>query len=104
MKRYYWKAYAPGTRSQAITLIERTISRHGFLVDFKMFSDISLSMFVEIEKGKIEPLALELGQLISLEGDYPPASDAIVECSLLINVTFVQGTGRMEMDVPQVPG
>jgi hypothetical protein len=53
MKHIFWTGYSQGDRHEAIDSIKCIVSQYGDLVDFKFFSDISLSMTIEIEALKL---------------------------------------------------
>ncbi len=54
MKNIFWTGFSDDERHIAINKIQNTVSKYGDIVDFHLFSDISLSMAIEIEELKIE--------------------------------------------------
>ncbi len=104
MERFFWKAYCSKDRTQSITEIRNIISKHGFIVDFKRFSDVSISMVIEIEKQKVCGLYRNLNEYMNLDDFKEFESSSIEECVVLLNVTFTKSTGDMKIEVPAVPG
>ena len=60
MENIFWTGYSNDERHTAINKIQSVVSKYGDLVDFKLFSDISLSMTIEIEEFKIENMSREM--------------------------------------------
>lgn len=104
MGKLYWTGICSQERTQAIAQISSIINRHGFFSEFKLFSDVSLSMVIEIEERKVDALYEELGTYLALD-DFPAVhSNSAKERIILFNVTFTRGTGNVEREVPAVPG
>ena len=104
MGRIYWTGICNKERNEAIGAISTIINRHGFFTDFKLFSDVSLSMVVEVEERNVDALYAELGNYLALE-DFPAVtSTSAKERVILLNITFTRGTGNLEREVPAVPG
>lgn len=99
MDRYYWTGYTSKERRQAIYEIEGKISRFGFIVDFKAFSDISISLIIELEDQKIGPLYQELKELLRLEDVTFPTTGSVKECLVLLHISFTSGSGRVRKEV-----
>ena len=69
-----------------------------------MFSDISLSLIIEMEKSKVDLLFGDLKAYMEMKDFENLNSDSKKECSVLLNVTFSKGTGNMIIETPAVPG
>lgn len=104
LKRYFLTGYSDQQRLTAIPEIEQIIGRHGFITDFKMFSDISLSIAIEIPENQVAALYQELKTCMRLEDEPALHSDSRRECTLYLNVTFTMGSGDLKQEVPNVPG
>lgn len=104
MGKLYWTGICSKERNQAITQIGAIINRHGFFTDFKLFSDVSLSMVIEIEERKVDALYEELADYLALEDFSPVHSNSAKERIILFHVTFTRGTGNVAREVPAVPG
>lgn len=104
MKNIFWTGFSNEERHSAIDKIKSAISKYGDVVDVHLFSDISLSMTVEIEENKIEPLYEELNKIIIVQKseDVHPISKK--ERNIYLNITFAKGTGNLKIEVPSVPG
>lgn len=104
MKRFFYTAISREDRLSAIPQLEECINRLGAIVDFKFFSDLSISLIVEIEERNIKPLHEQLQKLLDISDHMEPVSASEQECMLLLNITFSKGTGDMLVAVPAVPG
>src|SRR5512137_1881197 len=107
-----------GFRLRAVAREERTaatsraegavLSRRGDILDFKMFSNLSLNLLVELEAGAVVGLADEfegLGWPVDLE---PPREALLarggerLEGTVLLD--FPEGDGELVIPLPRVPG
>jgi hypothetical protein len=104
MTKYYWTAFCKRNRYIAIDHIVQIINTHGAVTDSKMFSDLSLSLIIEIEARQIAPLYAELGAYIDLSDTEVVKTDATVERMILLSVNFTRGKGNLKIEVPAVPG
>ncbi len=69
-----------------------------------MFSDIAISMIIEIEEFKVDSLFDELTSYMKMNEFEYISTDSKKECIILLNVTFTKGTGDLRIEVPAVPG
>ncbi len=104
MKNIFWTGFSDDERHIAINKIQNTVSKYGDIVDFHLFSDISLSMAIEIEELKIDKLYEELSKVIGLEQAECLNSSSTKERKLYLNITFAKGTGNLKIEVPTIPG
>jgi hypothetical protein len=104
MNRIYWTGFSSSTRNQAIYEISAIINRHGFITDFRMFSDLSLSISIEVEERKIDALYAELGKYMHLNDFTLLNTNSVKERLILLSVNFSQATGDLVIEVPAVPG
>ncbi len=103
MKRLYWSGYSKKDRITIISEIEEIVNRHGFIMDFKQYSDLTLMLSMEVAESKIEALYEDLCKSLTLgtwEKNNDPQED---ECLIFLNITFL-GTGRHIIEVPSIPG
>lgn len=100
----FWTGFSDDERHSAINKIQRVISKYGDLVDIHLFSDISLSMTIEIEEFKIDRLYDELTKIIRVQKPEYLNSISKKERTLYINITFAKGTGNLKIEVPSIPG
>ncbi len=104
MNKLYWTGICGQERTGAITQISTIINRHGCFTDFRLFSDVSLSMVIEVEERNVDALYGELGNYLAL-ADFPAVgSNSARERIILLHVTFTRGTGDVAREVPAVPG
>jgi hypothetical protein len=116
----YWKSIARGRdfhiqavarqrRGEAISLAEEAVQRQrGDILDFKMFSDLSLCMIVELTGGGALALLDALAAL-GWSAEVEPGREALAgrEADRLegtFQVTFPEGDGSLVIPVPAVPG
>ncbi|WP_242926401.1 hypothetical protein [Pontibacter vulgaris] len=104
MQSIYWVGYCDKERNQAINEINKIINQHGFTADFKMFSDVSLSMIIEIEERRVDALYKDLAKYMQLNDSRPLNSGSAQERTVLLHITFTKGTGDLRIEVPAVPG
>ncbi len=104
MNRYFLTGYYDKERIIGISDIEKSINKYGFIIDFKMFSDISISMIIEIEEFKVDALFDELTSYMKMNEFKNISTDSKKDCLLLLNVTFTKGTGDLRIEIPAVPG
>lgn len=104
MKRYYWNGISKDERIKSISEITTRVDRYAAIINFQRFSDISLSLVIEIEEYKINDLYNCLQEIMFVEGFDDIPSDSTAECIILFNITFTKGTGDMKIEVPQIPG
>jgi len=104
MENLFWIAYSNEERHSVINKIQSIISKYGDVVDFKLFSDISLSIKIEIEELNINKLYDELSHNIGMDKFEYLNSIAKKERAVYLNVTFNKGTGNLKIEVPSVPG
>lgn len=104
MENIFWTGYSDEERHSAIINIKSVISKYGDVVDIHFFSDISLSMTIEIEEFKIDKLNTELSKIIGVREAEYLNSISKKERTVYINITFSKGTGNLKIDIPSVPG
>jgi len=116
----YWRSIAKGKdfcirivvhegREQAIDHGKDAIQRnHGDILDFKMFSNLSLAMIVEMNGSRVLALLdslVELGWDVELEPDREAiglrATDLLEGT---FQMTFPEGDGELKIPQPAVPG
>ena len=100
MKNIFWTGFSHDERHHAIS----KVSKYGDVVDFHIFSDISLSMTIEIEEFKIDNLYDDLTKIILVQKFEYLNSISKKEIIVYLNITFAKGTGNLKLEVPPVPG
>jgi len=104
MENIFWKGFSNDERLSSITTIKELIARYGDIVDFKLFSDVSLTVVIEIGAFNIDKLYNELAENIGMDKFDYLHSIARKEMTVYLNITFTKGTGDLIIEVPAVPG
>lgn len=104
MNTIFWAGYCTNERIIAISEIEKIINNHGYIVDFKQFSDISLSIKIELEELNIDKLFIALKEYMSLNDFEKINSSSNRERLIFLNVTFIKGSGDLRNEIPAIPG
>jgi hypothetical protein len=104
MENIFWTGFSDDERHSAINKIQDVISKYGYVVDFHLFSDISISMTIGIEEFKIDILYDELTTIIGIQKFEYLNSNSKEERKVYLNITFSKGTGNLKIEVPSVPG
>ncbi len=104
MSSIYWTGICGKARNQAISDISAIINHHGYLTHFQLFSDVSLSMIIEIEERNVDALYEGLTKYLRIDDFVYINSNSAKERTILFNITFTQGRGTLRIEVPAVPG
>lgn len=104
MNAIFWAGFTNDERHSAITKIQRVVSKFGDIVDIHLFSDLSLSLTIEVQELKIDKLHEELSKIIGVEKAEDLNSISKTERTIYLNITFAKGTGNLKVEVPSVPG
>ena len=104
MGNVFWTGYCDKERIAAISEIERIVDLYGFITDFKQFSDISISIMIELEESRVDVLYNALKRFVNLNEYEGLHSTSNRERSIFLNITFSKGTGDLRVEVPAVPG
>ncbi|HAQ37336.1 MAG TPA: hypothetical protein DCX89_08305 [Saprospirales bacterium] len=103
-KHFYWKGYGDAERHSTIYQIENIINQNGYIDDFHMFSDVAISLKINIEERFMASLHRELSDIIHLTELPHIELQSGVECTVFLNLTFTHSTGNLMIEVPAVPG
>jgi hypothetical protein len=104
MENIFWTAYSTGDRLTELETIKQTVAGYGDIVDYHMYSDISMAVTIEIAEYKIDALYDALQQVVSMDAVAPLHSQANRERTVFLNISFAKGTGQLRVEVPSVPG
>lgn len=106
-KKLNWQLFSNEDRNVIIENIKNVISRSdGYIINFNMFSDLALSLSVEIEENKIQTLHRALSQIVNvseLERDNI-SLESKKEWLIFMNISFGRGKGELKQETPEVPG
>ena len=103
MHKVYWTGICSNERLTAISDISARLCRYGSILQFQKFSDLVLSLVVEVETGKLNFLHEDLGPLLNIEGFKSEDAAYTGEVILFLNITFAKGTGDLEFEIPDIP-
>jgi len=104
LKNIFISGYCLYDRNIAIYKIENTIDDFGFIIDFKIFSDISISFIISIDENKISELYDKLSAFLILDDIELPILESAKERIVFLKVTFSNATGKIKTEIPAVPG
>ena len=104
MNNIFWSGFSDSERHSAINKIQSVVSKYGDVIDVHFFSDISLSMTIEIEEFKIDKLYNELTKIIGVQNSELLNSISKKERTIYLNITFSKGKGDLKIEVPALPG
>lgn len=101
MKKFYWSALSDDNRHKAIQDTILVVNRYGVLNSFLRCSDLSLGLSIDTEERYVERLYLDLAGIMTLTGKVGQVDDrSSASCMVLLNLTFLQGTGELEIENP----
>ena len=100
MEAIFWTGFSNKERTIAIADIERVINHFGYITDFKLFSDTSISIKIEIEEHYIDKLYEDLTKDLSLDAVEKVSSSLKAERVIFLNITFAKGTGNLKIETP----
>ena len=104
MSNIFWTAYSSGDRFFTINTTQDVVAAYGDIVDFKLYSDISIVFTIEIQERKIDALYNKLKEHLLLDDYSMLNSKSGKERVIYLNVSFAQASGNLRVEVPSVPG
>ena len=102
-----WEVFTNQERNNAIEDLKRIISSNGgFILNSNFFSDLALSLTIEIEERKIEDLHDALSRVVTISelGNSKFDKESEKEWWLFLNINFTKGKGDLKINIPEVPG
>lgn len=104
MQNIFLTGYSQAPRHQSIESIKSWVAAYGDIVDFNLFSDLAISVKIEIPEASILPLHQALRSIIALD-DYDAAPSLNQrERTLFLHIHFAQGSGEASHERPIGPG
>jgi hypothetical protein len=106
-KKLNWQGYTNDNRNLIIDRVKTVINKsEAYIVNFTSYSDLALSLSLEVEEKSIRPLYHSMTEILTLSDQNFDALDqnANKEWLVLMNISFGSGTGNMKSDIPNVPG
>lgn len=106
-KKLSWEGYTNEDRNKIIEDMKNVIAeKGGCIINFNMFSDLALSLSIEIEENSISKLHQALAKILTIS-EFEPKSIRFAskkECLIFFNISFGSGKGKLKHKVPSVPG
>ncbi|MDP4269551.1 MAG: hypothetical protein Q8909_05440 [Bacteroidota bacterium] len=103
MHRHYWTAISHEERIQAISDITRIVDRYAIVLNFQRFSDIAMSLLLEVEECRLKELQDDLNAILSWDTGETQFIESKADCIVFLNVTFAKGTGDLQIENPNIP-
>ncbi|MBS3914786.1 MAG: hypothetical protein KG003_09815 [Bacteroidetes bacterium] len=100
----FWTAYSHLERHVLINEIEETILKYGSILEFKTFSDLAISITLELEEQRLQPLYEALCRIMKLDAFEALAEIKMQDRIVYLNISFSTGSGDLKNIVPNVPG
>ena len=103
-KKLNWNAFSNDDRNKVIEAVKNTISNSdGCIMNFNMFSDLALTLSIEIEENKIQTLhrALSLVLNISELELHEINLESKKEWLIFMNISFGRGKGELKQVIPE---
>lgn len=102
--RIYWEIISPDTEAETIQWLEENVNKHGFIIDFKRFSDLGMSVIIELYKGHINELQALFAAKFQFKENGETPGGANADAQIFLHIQFTRGTGQKRVEVPAVPG
>jgi len=106
-KKLSWQAYSSEDRNKVIEEIKDSISTgDGYILNFNMFSDLGLTLSIEIEEYKIESLHKTLSLILNISEleNQSINQESKRDWLIFLNISFGRGKGELKQEIPEVPG
>ena len=106
-KKLSWQVFSNDDRNKVIEAVKNIVSTSdGCIMNFNMFSDLALTLTIEIEENKIQTLhrALSLVVNISELELHDMNLESKKEWLIFMNISFGRGKGELKQEIPEVAG
>ena len=106
-KKLSWQAFSNDDRNKVIEAVKNTSSnKDGCIMNFNMFSDLALTLSIEIEENKIQTLHKALSLIVNIsEFELHDLNlESKKEWLIFMNISFTKGKGELKHEIPEVPG
>ncbi|BDS09499.1 hypothetical protein [Aureispira anguillae] len=107
LKKLNWEAYSGANRMVIIEHIKELIdTHHGCIIHFNRFSDLALSLSIEVPENQIAALHKKFQHILQISELDTSNIDLSTEREWLIfmHLSFSKGKGNAKLDIPNVPG
>ncbi len=103
-KKLNWEAYTSQDRISIIDEVKNIINRHAYIINFSMFSDLTLSMSIGIDEKNIPELYNDLKTIVRISelalNEINTNSNR--EWYVFLNISFSKGDGQLKHVIPEV--
>ena len=107
LKKLNWQAYTGEERNKVIEDVKQTIlNNDGCIVNFNMFSDLEISLSIEIEENRIVDLHRSFSEILKISDcDLTKINlDSKKEWLIFMSISFSVGKGKLSIEKPAIPG
>ena len=106
-KKLSWELFSNDNRNEEIEAVKNAISNSGgCIMNFNMFSDLALTLIIEIEENKIQTMHRALSLVANiLEFElYDLNIESKKEWLIFTNISFGRGKGELKQEIADMPG
>lgn len=102
--RLHWTGYSHESSHVLLFQAEEAIRPFGFITDIQPYSDLALSLKIEVQCELIQPLFQALGAIMKIEAAENEPQPAEGETVIMLSIRFSSGSGNKRHEIPAVPG
>ena len=104
-KKLNWEAYTGSERNKVIDEVKELITiNDGYIINFNMFSDLSISISIELAEKQIQKLHSAFSSIMSIS-DFEKEElslNSSKECIIFLNISFSSGNEELKREIPVV--
>ena len=102
----FWTGICKQHRIEGMQEAEEIIDALGFITDFKQFSDLAISLVIDVEACKVNKLYHALSEKFVMDpfDEIQVENDDTNSTQIFFNISFTEGHGELKIEVPNVPG
>jgi hypothetical protein len=102
----FWTGICMQDRIEGMQEAEKIIDALGFITDFKQFSDLGISLVIDVEACKVNRLYHALSEKFRLDPfeELNLFEDDKTSVQIFFNISFAEGRGNLSIELPNVPG
>lgn len=107
LKKLNWQAYTGEQRNKVIEDVKESILKNdGCIVNFNMFSDLEISLSIEIEEYRIADLYTSFSKNLNIsECDLKIINlNSKKDWMIFMSISFSVGKGKLSVEKPAIPG
>lgn len=107
VRKLNWQAFTSVSRIEAIDHIKEVINLNGgAILHFNMFSDLALSLIIEVNENDIMKMHTALRSTVNISEKMPEdiSEDSNSSWTIFMNVSFGNEKGNLKSSIPTVPG